>query len=87
MPIYEFVCMSCEELLEQLPRGADERHALFVLVKPRCLADEHQICVGAPGTENDLRAPLRKGTFGAPGDLVGKRREREAARTGVVHAG
>ena len=37
-----------EQLAEQLPGGADERHALLVLVESGRLADEHQVGVGEP---------------------------------------
>ena len=45
-----------EELAEQLPGGADERHALLVLVEPGRLADEHQVGGRRARAEHDLRA-------------------------------
>jgi hypothetical protein len=47
-----------EQLLQQLPCLSYERQALKVLVGSRCLADEHQLCVGVPGAEDDVRARL-----------------------------
>ena len=41
-----------EQLVEQLPGLADERHALLVLVGPGRLADEHQVGVGVAGAED-----------------------------------
>src|SRR5262249_10512769 len=57
-----------EQLLEQLSRLPDEREALFVLVEPRRLADEHQVGVLATRAEDDLRAPLREAAPGAACD-------------------
>ena len=54
-----------EELVEQLPRLADERDALLVLVEPGRLADEHQVGVRASRAEHDLRAALRERAAGA----------------------
>ena len=47
-----------EQLVEQLPRLADERDALLVLVEAGRLADEHQVGVRAARAEDDLRAPV-----------------------------
>ena len=46
-----------EEPFEQLPRLADEGHALLVLVEAGRLADEHQVGVGMPRAEDHLRPP------------------------------
>ena len=59
-----------EQLLQQLPRGSDERDALLVLVEPRRLADEHQIRGRRARAEHDLRARPRQRAALAPGDHV-----------------
>ena len=45
-----------ERLVEQAPRGADERMALFVLLVAGLLADEHDARVTRPLAEDGLRA-------------------------------
>ena len=49
-----------EELVEELPRLADERVALLVLVEAGRLADEHQLGLRVPDAEDDLGAALGK---------------------------
>ena len=49
-----------QELVEQLPRLADERDALLVLVEAGSLADEHQVGVRVARAEHDLRPSLRE---------------------------
>ena len=44
-----------EQCVEQLPRLADERHALLILVEARGLTDEHQVGVRVAAAEDDLR--------------------------------
>ena len=58
-----------EELVEELPRLADERIALLVLVEARRLADEHQLRVRVADAEDDLRAPFVETAARAPCDL------------------
>src|SRR5205085_11062396 len=57
-----------QQPLEELPRLADERHALLVLVEAGRLADEHQVGGGIAGAEDDLRPALRQRTAGAARD-------------------
>src|SRR4029077_14778813 len=68
-----------EELIEQLPGGADERAALDVLVVSRGLAEEQDPGLRAALTgDRLLRAPVeRAGRAGS--DLIGQRDQR------VVH--
>ena len=61
---------SGEQLLQQLPGLADERHALLVLVEARRLADEHQVGVRMARAEDDLRPALREPAPGAARDRV-----------------
>src|SRR5262249_27221818 len=49
-----------DDLREELTRPTDEGEALFVLVSSRCLADEHQLRLRAPLSENDVRPGLRE---------------------------
>ena len=62
-----------EQLLEQLPGGADERDSLLVLVKAGRLAHEHQIGMRLTRAEDDLGAPLRKCAPRAAGDDLAER--------------
>ena len=64
-----------EQLLEQLPRLADEGDALLVLVEARRLADEHQLGVGVPRAEHDLRPPLGEPAARAGGNRLLERGE------------
>ena len=63
-----------EELVEELPRLADERKALLVLVEARCFADEHQVGVRVAVSEDDLRPAFRETAARAAGDLGRVRR-------------
>jgi hypothetical protein len=45
-----------EQLVEEAASAADERLALTILVEAGSLAHEHQVGVGVPGPEDDLRA-------------------------------
>ena len=67
--------MPGEQLVEQLPGLADEREALLVLVEAGRLADEHQLGVGVPDAEDDLRAALRE-----RGSACSRRRARRTRR-------
>jgi hypothetical protein len=58
-----------EKLVEELPRLADERESLLVLVEARGLADEHQVRVRVPVPEDDLRPAFREAAARAAGDL------------------
>ena len=58
-----------EKLVEELPRLADERIALLVLVEARRLADEHHFGLGVAHAEDDLCAPLGQAAARAAGDL------------------
>ena len=60
---------SGEELVEELPRLADERVALLVLVEAGRLADEHQLGLRVADAEDDLGAALGKTAARAAGDL------------------
>ena len=60
-----------EQLVEELPRLADEREALLVLVKARRLADEHEIGLRIADSEDDLRAALGQAAARAARDLRG----------------
>ena len=68
-----------EQLAEQLPGGADERHALLVLVEPRRLADEHQVGGRRARAEDDLRARLRERAARAARDRVARRQRAQLA--------
>jgi hypothetical protein len=59
-----------EQLREELARGADERHALLVLVEARCLADEHQLRRRRACAEHDLRPAACERALRAPRDVV-----------------
>ena len=74
---------AAEELVEELPGLTHERDALLVLVESRCLADEHELRARAPGAEDDLRTPLRKGAAGAARGLLGVRSKCGGALDGV----
>jgi hypothetical protein len=54
-----------EQLIEELPRLADEREALLVLVKPGRLPDEHQVRIGGAVAEDNLRPAFREAAPGA----------------------
>src|SRR5206468_2188542 len=58
-----------EQRIEQLSRLADERDALLVLVEPRGLADEEEICIRAADAEDGPRSCRMQGTARAAGDL------------------
>jgi hypothetical protein len=49
-----------EELVQELPGAADERHPLAVLLGSGRLADEHQVGVGVARPEDDGVAPDRE---------------------------
>src|SRR5918993_4381695 len=49
-----------DHLGEQLPGPPDKGNALDVLVRPRRLADEHQVRVHVPDAKDDLLAPERR---------------------------
>ena len=49
-----------DELRQQLPGAPDERFALQVFLLARAFADEHEVGVGPPDAEDDLRAPRRE---------------------------
>ena len=51
---------AAEEPLEQLAGAPGERDAVAILVEARRLADEHEVGVGVPLAEHDVRAPLRE---------------------------
>ena len=70
-----------EQLAEQLPGGADERHALLVLVEARRLADEHQLGGRRARAEDDLGAGLGERAALAAGDLVAVRDQRQISRS------
>ena len=61
-----------EQLVEQLPGLADERHALLVLVEAGRLADEHQVGLRVARAEDDLRPPLREPALRAARDRIGE---------------
>ena len=63
--------ISAEQLVEQPPGLADERHALLVLVEPRRLADEHQVGIGIPVADHDRRAALGEPAVLAARPLLG----------------
>src|SRR3954447_4752343 len=52
-----------EQLVEQLPRPADERKALQILGCAGRLADEHHVRVGVAGAEDDLGPNVLQRTF------------------------
>src|SRR6185295_15830271 len=54
-----------DDLGEQLPRRADEGQALAVFFGARAFADEHQVGVGVPSSEDDGAAALRQAAAGA----------------------
>ncbi len=58
-----------EQLVEELPRLADERLALLILVVAGRLADEHQVGVRITDAEDDLRPALGQPAVRAAGDL------------------
>ena len=60
-----------QQLVEELPRLADEREALLVLVEARRLAYEHQVRVRVPDPEDDLRSALGQAAARAVRDLRG----------------
>ena len=67
--------------VEQLPRPADEREALRVLLGARALADEEHVGVGVADAEHDLRAP-----GGEPAARAGAGLDGEVVERGVAHA-
>jgi len=58
-----------QELVQELPRLADERVALLVFVEARRLADEHQLGLRVANAEDDLGAALGETAARAAGDL------------------
>src|SRR6185312_5142648 len=73
-----------EQLLEQLPRLADERQPLLVLVEAGRLADEHQVGMRIAGAEDDLRASLRQPASRAAGNLARVRLKRVDVSAGTA---
>src|SRR6267143_60083 len=65
-----------EELVEELPGGADEGTALHVLVVARCLAEEEDARFAASLTVDGRPRAAVEGTGGAGADLRGQRPER-----------
>src|SRR5919197_5697465 len=76
---------AAQERVEQLPRLADEGLALFVLVEPRRLADEHQIGVRVANAEHDLRSRLGEPALRTARDLGAERPQRESPTRRVMH--
>ena len=70
-----------EQLAEQLAGGADERHALLVLVEPGRLAHEHQVGDRRAGAEDDLGAGRGQRAAGAARSDVAVGEEREISRS------
>ena len=79
MPIYEFVCMTCESRFEELSRLADERDPLLILVEAGRLAHEHQVGVRIPHAEHRLRARPVQLAAHARVDLAREQRQLLAA--------
>src|SRR5712691_9426911 len=61
-----------EQRVEELPRLADERDALLVLVEAGRLSDEHQVCLRVPRAEDDLCPALGEPALRAARNGVGE---------------
>ena len=74
---------SREQPVEELPRLADERNALLVLVEPGSLAHEHEVGVRVTDPVHDLRAGLREPAARASRCLVPQETQRVTHGRGV----